>query len=112
MLDDDVIRIRHMLDASNEAMFFYRGKNRRDLNADRMLALSIIKLIEIIGEGASGVSSEFRQRHTDIPWQDIVSMRNRLIHAYFDIDLDRVWDTMIEDLPRLASDLQRILESS
>jgi len=55
---------------------------------------------------------EFRQQHANIPWQDIVSMRNRLVHAYFDIDLDRVWDTMIEDLPRLISDLLQIVKAS
>jgi uncharacterized protein with HEPN domain len=112
MKDEDLIRIHHMLDAANEAMLFAKRKERRSLDADRMLALSIVKLIEIIGEAASGVSSEFRQRHADIPWQDIVSMRNRLVQAYFDIDLDRVWDTIADDLPRLASDLQRILKEA
>jgi uncharacterized protein with HEPN domain len=68
MPKDDVIRVQHMLDAANEALSFAKGKNRHDVNIDRMLALSIIKLIEIIGEAASGVSSEFRQRHADIPW--------------------------------------------
>ena len=76
-----------------------------------MLALSLIKLIEIIGEAASGLTAELRQQHADIPWQDIVSMRNRLFHAYFDIDLDRVWDTMIGDLPRLILDLQQMAET-
>jgi uncharacterized protein with HEPN domain len=86
-------------------MAFAKGRKRSDMHTDRMLALSIVKLIEIIGEAASGVSSEFRERHPAIPWPDIVSMRNRLVHVYFDIDPDRVWDTMIEDLPRLATDL-------
>jgi uncharacterized protein with HEPN domain len=111
MLDEDAIRIHHMLDAAQEAVSFAKGKKRQDLDADRMLALSLIKLIEIIGEAASGLTLEFRQQHASIPWQDIVSMRNRLVHAYFDIDLDRVWDTMIEDLPRLLSDLQRIVKA-
>jgi len=74
-----------------------------------MLALSIVKSIEIIGEAASGVSSDFWKLYPDIPWQDIVAMRNRLVHVYFDIDLDRVWDTMLEDLPKLAADLSRVL---
>ena len=108
MLGEDAIRLRHMLDAAQEAVSFTKGKKRQDLDANRMLALSLIKLIEIIGEAASGLTPELRQQHADIPWQDIVSMRNRLVHAYFDIDLDRVWDTMIEDLPRLILDLQRI----
>jgi uncharacterized protein with HEPN domain len=111
MLGEDAIRIRHMLDAAREAVSFIEGKKRQDLDADRMLALSLIKLIEIIGEAASGLAPELRQQYANIPWQDIVSMRNRLVHAYFDIDLDRVWDTMIEDLPRLILDLQRMAET-
>lgn len=112
MPGEDAIRIHHMLDAAQEAISFTKGKKRQDLDADRMLALSLIKLIEIIGEAASGLTLEFRQQHANIPWQDIVSMRNRLVHAYFDIDLDRVWDTMIEDLPSLISDLQQIVKAS
>jgi uncharacterized protein with HEPN domain len=111
MQGEDAIRIRHMLDAAQEAVSFTKGKKRQDLDANRMLALSLIKLIEIIGEAASGLTAELRQQHADIPWQDIVSMRNRLVHAYFDIDLDRVWDTMIGDLPRLIMDLQQMAET-
>jgi uncharacterized protein with HEPN domain len=62
-----------------------------------------------VGEAASRVSSAFREAHPEIPWMVIVTMRNRLIHAYFDIDLDRVWDTIIDDLPPLIHTLKMIL---
>ena len=64
-----------------------------------MLARALVKDIEIIGEAASRVSQDFRATHPQLPWADIVGMRNRLIHAYFDINLDRVWDTIKKDLP-------------
>ena len=98
-----------MLDAANEALEFVRGKRRLDLDTDRKLVLSLIKELEIIGEAASKVSAEIRTQYGAIPWQDISGMRNRLIHAYFDIDLDVVWTTVTKDLPLLKTELETIL---
>ena len=111
MQRDDRIRLQHMLDAANEAASFASGKSRHDLADDRMLALSIVKSIEIIGEAASRVSQETRAQYPAVPWATIVAMRNRLIHVYFDIDLDRVWDTINEDLPFLIAHLQEALRT-
>lgn len=112
MRKDDAIRIRHMLDAAKEAVSFADNKERCDLDVNRMLVLSVIKSIEIIGEAASKITKESREEHPEIPWVDIVAMRNRLIHVYFDIDLDRVWDTVTDDLPPLISLLESIVEYS
>ncbi len=109
MSNPDMVRVRHMLDAAQEALSFVSDKSRKDLDANRMLSLSLVKSIEIIGEAASRVSAAFREAHPEIPWVVIVAMRNRLIHAYFDIDLDRVWDTITDDLPPLAYALKMIL---
>jgi uncharacterized protein with HEPN domain len=83
MQNDDLVRIHHMLDASKEVSLFAKGKTRKDLASDRMLALSIVKDIEIIGEAASKVSLEFRKRHPDIPWQDIIATRKSLDSCLF-----------------------------
>jgi uncharacterized protein with HEPN domain len=98
-----------MLDAANEALEFIHGKNRSDLDTDRMLVLSLVKELEIIGEAANKVSVETRSQSNAIPWQDISGMRNRLIHAYFDVDLDVVWSTVTKDLPSLKAELDRLL---
>jgi len=90
-----------MYDACVEAIAFVQGKNRKDLDSDRMLLLASLKAIEIIGEAAGRVSDETCHRFPAIPWQEIVSMRNRLIHGYFDINLDIVWKTLSEELPEL-----------
>lgn len=103
------MRLQHMLDAANEALSFIQGKTRPDLDKDRMLALSLVKELEIIGEAASKVSAEVRSQNSAIPWQDIGGMRNRLIHAYFDINLDVVWKTVARDLPSLKAELEKIL---
>ena len=90
-----------MIEAAREAQDFARGHVRSDLDSNRMLALALVRLIEIIGEAASRVSEETRAHVPNIPWTFVVAMRNRLIHGYFDIDLDRVWDTVSDDLPPL-----------
>lgn len=109
-LDDDT-RLHHMLDAAREAVSFVQGKTRQDLGENRQLALSLVKCIEIIGEAASKVSEEARSTHQEIPWRVIVAMRNRLIHGYFDVDLDRVWGTVTRNLPPLIEALEKIVRT-
>ena len=107
----DRIRLQHMLDVAREAISFASGKTRESLDDDRMLSLALIKDIEIIGEAASRVTEEIQQAHSHIPWHAIIGMRNWLIHVYFDIDLDLVWDTITSDLPALVTQLEQILAS-
>jgi len=99
-----------MLDSALEAISFAKGKTRKSLESDRMLVLSLVKSIEIIGEAASKVTDEFRLNYEQIPWISIINMRNRLIHAYFDIDLDILWNTVIEDLPPLIDKLETLFK--
>lgn len=107
MRKDDAIRLRHMLDAALEAQAFAAAHSRMDLDGDRQLLLALVKDIEIIGEAAARVSTSARVECPGIPWQDIVTMRHRLVHGYFDIDLDIVWNTVVEDLPALVVELER-----
>ncbi|HEX8454862.1 MAG TPA: HepT-like ribonuclease domain-containing protein [Longimicrobium sp.] len=100
-----------MRDAAREAIGFAAGRTRRDLETDRQLLLAAVKDIEIVGESASRVSVELRSHHPELPWTAIVAMRNRLVHAYFDIDLDIVWSTLESDLPALISAVEAILEA-
>jgi uncharacterized protein with HEPN domain len=102
----DEVRIKHMLDAATEAVAFSKGASRKQLESDRMLSLSLVRLLEVIGEAAQGVSQEGRQANQNIPWEQMVGMRNRLIHGYFDIDLDIVWQTVTQDLPALIARLK------
>ena len=111
MRKDDSIRLHHMLDAAKEAKSFSQDKTRNSLDIDRELVLALVKCIEIIGEAATHISSESREVLPQIPWSNIIGMRNRLIHAYFDINLDILWKTVIEDLPPLIFELEKIVES-
>ncbi len=109
MQQPDLNRLRHMLDAAKEAIKFTVNKSRKDLDRDRMLTLAIIKSIEIIGEAASKVSESCRSDYPVIPWIDIINMRHRMIHAYFDVNLDIVWETTQTDLPSLVEALEGII---
>lgn len=106
---DDESRLRHILDAAKEAVSFVQGKTRASLDTERMLSLSLVKLIEIIGEAASKISKQKQAELPQIPWGQIIAMRNRLIHAYFDVDLDIVWKTVTEDLKPLINELEKII---
>ena len=111
MQSDDLIRLRHMLDAGQKAVSFITSKSRADLDDDPTLAFALMKAIEIIGEAASKVSRSSQERFKEIPWQQIVGMRNRLIHAYIDISLDILWHTATGNLPPLIQALERIIAS-
>lgn len=109
MRRDDRIRIQHMIDAGREAIGFTAGRCREDLNVNRMLVLSLVKSVEIMGEAAGKVSEQLRCDYPDLPWRELVTMRNRLIHGYFDINLDIVWQTVATELPPLVAMLETIL---
>jgi uncharacterized protein with HEPN domain len=100
-----------MLDASHEAIRYAEGRSRDDLATDTMLARALVKCIEIVGEAASRTSTETRRWAASIPWAQINGMRNRLIHAYFDVNLDEVWGTVANDLPVLVRELDAILDA-
>jgi uncharacterized protein with HEPN domain len=111
MLKNDEIRIRHILDAAREAVNFSYGQSREDLSRNRMFNLSLVRLLEIIGEAARGLSPTFVTAHPGIPWKKMSGIRDRLIHGYFDVNLDVVWETVTEDLPPLITHLEKILGS-
>lgn len=103
--DRDRIRLLHMLEHAREAMQLVAGRDRSDLDTDRVLSLALVRLLEIVGEAAARVSSEARARHPAIPWSEIVSLRNRLIHGYDAVDMDVLWSIVNTDLPALVRGL-------
>ena len=102
----DRVRLEHMLEAAQEALTFAEGKTRADLESNRMLAHALVECLRIVGEAARQVSSETRQQYPAIPWRDIIGMRNLLVHEYFRIDHDIVWQTVTVELPALVHALE------
>jgi uncharacterized protein with HEPN domain len=109
---DNTIRLRHMLDHAREAVAMSLGRERGELDRDRQLMLSLLKLVEIIGEAAYRVTTDVREAHPSIPWDQIVGTRNRLVHGYDKVDLDVLWRIVSEDLPALIEQLQAVLDQS
>ena len=110
MPPDDRIRWRHMIEAAQDAIGFVDGRTRADLDRDRMLLYAVVRAIEIIGEAASKLTAETRAAHDTIPWPAIIGMRNRLVHAYFDIDTDIVWVAVTREIPGLLAQLHAFNE--
>jgi uncharacterized protein with HEPN domain len=110
MRPDDEVRIRHLLDAGSKALVYSAGKTRDDLSEDEVLRLALTKLVEIVGEAAKQVSAETRAEYPSVPWSAAARMRDRLVHHYFDIDLDVLWATITDDIPALLTALPLLPE--
>ncbi|NJL27446.1 MAG: DUF86 domain-containing protein [Thermoanaerobaculia bacterium] len=100
-----------MLDHAREAVELMRGKSRQNLDEDRLLQLSVVRLVEIVGEAAGRVTEPTQALYSHIPWSEIIGTRHRLIHGYDFVDYDILWQTIQEDLPVLIRQLEQILES-
>ena len=106
---DSELPLHQMLDHAREAVILSKGKSPEELVEDRVLGLAIVRLMEIIGEAANRIPKEERSRHPEIPWMQIISLRNRLIHGYDAIDYEILWHILKQDLPELVSSLEIIL---
>lgn len=103
--------LRHMLDHSREAHSLIEGKTHDAVDTDRLLNLALVRLLEIVGEAANRISPRLRSQHPEVSWPDIVSLRNRLIHGYDEIDLDILWQILAQDLPPLIEQLDDLIET-
>jgi uncharacterized protein with HEPN domain len=106
MSPDDRWRVGHMIEAAEAALEFAAGRSRADLDGNAMLRMALTRAVEIVGEAASQVSDAGRAELPGLPWAQIVGMRNRLVHAYFDINRDILWDTVQLALPELLAKLK------
>jgi uncharacterized protein with HEPN domain len=109
---DPRIALVHMLDHSKEIVEITCGKTRADLDTDRCLNLALVRLLEIVGEAANRVPQEERDQYPQIPWFEVISVRNRLIHGYDMVDFDILWQITTQDIPKLVNSLDVILASS
>ena len=109
---ENVVHLRHMLDHAQEAVSMAEGKTRVELETERQLNLSLVRLLEIVGEAASRIPREDRSPYLDIPWSEIIGLRNRLIHGYDAVDLDILWQIVKEDLPPLIDKLEKLVHDS
>ncbi len=107
MTKDDAIFIRHMLDAIEDIESYVETKE--GFVHQKIVQDAVIRKIMVIGEASKNISTSLRDKHPDIPWKDIVGMRDWLVHGYFGVDLDTVWKTIRDDIPSLKKQLGAIL---
>jgi uncharacterized protein with HEPN domain len=107
---DDSVYLRHILDAINTVEEYLQGVNEEHFKATRLLQDGAIRQIEIVGEAVRHMPRDIRKTYPEIPWQDISGMRDKRIHDYFGVDIEKVWDTTQEDLPVLKEQVIRILK--
>ena len=106
---DDRVSLVDMLNHAEEAVVLSSETSLNDLVADRVMQLALQKLVEIVGEAANRVSEETQQYYQEIPWPQIIGMRNRLVHGYDDVNLDILWKIIQNDLPPLIEQLKAIV---
>lgn len=103
-------RLRDILDAAEEIEAL-RPATQAQYDSDRLAQLGLLKLIEIIGEAAHHVPDDIRAEHPDVPWTEVVGMRNRTVHGYFEVNFDLVWLVAAEEIPKLVPQIQGVLDS-
>jgi uncharacterized protein with HEPN domain len=108
---DEITYLRHMRDYAAEAVLFTRDRARSDLDSDRMLMPATCRLLEMMGESACQLPKAFRDQAAGIPWQQLIGLRHRLVHACDDVDLDIIWNIAAVDLPPLIASLDRLIAS-
>jgi uncharacterized protein with HEPN domain len=108
MRPEDRTRILHMIEAAETVADFLSGRERADLDSDRMLLFALVRAVEVFGEAAAKVSPETRAATASIPWTEIIAMRHRLVHAYFDVNRTILWKTAIEEIPALLPALREL----
>lgn len=109
--ENDRIRLCHALEAAQKAQRFAEGHGRYSLSQDEGLQLILARLLEILGEATGAVSPEIRSKYPDLPWSGMKAMRNWLAHAYFDINLDTLWNVVKNQTGPLIVQLEVILSS-
>lgn len=100
-----------MLEAAQVCLEFADKKKRKDFENDKMLSFAVIRALEIFGEAAANVSKSFQQKHPKIQWRAIIGMRNRLIHAYFNIDYDIVWQALKIEIPKIIPQIEELVNN-
>lgn len=110
MKKDSMIFVEHIIDSIKNIEAFMKKVSRESFLKNKEKQSAVIRQIEIIGEAVKNLPSEFKDKHPNVPWKDIVGMRDKLMHHYFGVDIEKVWITLKEDIPKLKNQIKNIIE--
>ena len=109
MRKDERVFLKHMLDCISKIERSLKGVKKEDFERMEEKQAAVIRWLEVIGEAAKYLPEDFKSKHEEVPWSDIARTRDKLIHHYFGVDLDVVWEIVKKDLPELKEKLEKIL---
>lgn len=104
----DLVFIKHVLDAINDIQSSIKNLSKKEFTESKDIKDATIRRIEIIGEAAKNISKKLKNKHKEIEWKKIIGTRDRLIHAYFNVDLDITWEIIKKDIPELKDKILEI----
>lgn len=108
-MKDDLIYVRHILDAIEKIERYLNGASYESFLDNEMMIDAIVRELEIVGEAAGNLSEEFQKKYPELPFDEMIGMRNRLIHEYFGVDTDIVWKTCVNDLKELKKLIKKVV---
>jgi uncharacterized protein with HEPN domain len=108
-MKDDTVYLRHILDSIKSIVKYLEGISFETYMKDELIQDGVIRRLEIIGEASRNTSQDFREQYSEIPWSQIISLRNRIVHAYFNINLNTIWTIVQDELPILKQNVENIL---
>lgn len=111
MQRDNSVYLHHIHDAITRIEEYTNGVDRFTFLNESLIQDGVIRQIEIIGEAVKHLSKPFKESYPNIPWQDIAGMRDQLIHEYFGIEMEIVWNTITDDIPSFKKTIQEILKT-
>ena len=109
MIKNEKIFLKHILENILDIKDFSKGISKREFEKNKLKQKAIIRSIEVIGEAVKNLSIGFTNEYPQIEWNKIAGMRDKLIHNYFGVDLDKVWEVIKRDLPILEKEIKNIL---
>ena len=110
MKKDDSVYLRHIMDALLQIERYTDGVTYEEFFSNSLLQDGVIRQLEVMGEAARNLSEDLRNEYPKIPWRQMISLRNRMIHAYFNVNLQIIWEIIQGDIPNLLQETKRVLE--
>ena len=110
-MKNDLVYLNHMKEFCEDLKYYlFEIKDFEELKKSKLYQDAIIRKLELIGEASAHISDELKSNYINVPWNKIKGMRNRLIHAYFGIDLNLIWEVLIKDIPILEKQIKNIID--